>query len=243
MSGLEGQSRWRWIRDGAAAGAWNMAVDEALLECSERPTLRFYLWDRATISLGYFQRLEDCPPNLRSLPIVRRLTGGGAILHERELTYSLVAPASAWPIPSTRGMVEAVHACVASALEVDDLAASVPSGNVAQEPFLCFERRASSDLVVGGSKILGSAQRSRRGRLLQHGSILLRHSSHAAHLKGVCEVGPAVDEADLVDRIVSSLARTWSVPFEPGDLSAAETLFARRLDAERYSNAAWTARR
>ena len=86
----------RVIVDPPADGAWNMAVDEALLLSDERTglTIRFYQWEEPTLSLGYFQSLaerEQHPPSV-DCPMVRRASGGGAILHDRELTYSMVAP-------------------------------------------------------------------------------------------------------------------------------------------------------
>ena len=86
---------WRRIVDWDGAPGFHMALDEALLAPETPPTLRFYQWEQATLSLGYFQPFEEMrslPPELRAMPVVRRLTGGGAIVHERELTYSLVLP-------------------------------------------------------------------------------------------------------------------------------------------------------
>jgi len=111
---------WTVLRDPPAAGAWNMAVDEALLEEVRLlgPTLRLYMWSPATLSLGYFQAWEDRrlhPPSL-SCPVVRRPTGGGAILHDAELTYALVLPAEdAWAKARER-LYFAVHGAIASAL-------------------------------------------------------------------------------------------------------------------------------
>src|SRR5437868_14536590 len=94
-------ARWRLLRDGAARGDWNMAVDEALLEAvlsGGLPTLRFYDWQPACLSLGYFQRFEVVDPagcRAQGVDIVRRPTGGRAIIHDRELTDSLSVPAVA----------------------------------------------------------------------------------------------------------------------------------------------------
>ena len=87
------------IDDEPQSGAWNMAVDETLLEtaiASDLATLRFYRWREPTASLGYFQREADyfAETRLASLPAVRRLSGGGTLIHDRELTYSLILPAS-----------------------------------------------------------------------------------------------------------------------------------------------------
>src|SRR5262245_3748574 len=89
--------RLRLLIDPPASGAWNMAVDEALLETAATeglPTLRFYEWERPTLSLGYFQSAADRVHHAasRECPVVRRASGGGAIVHDRELTYSIAVP-------------------------------------------------------------------------------------------------------------------------------------------------------
>ena len=108
------------VRDPPAGGAWNMAVDEALLEEVHLlgPVLRLYMWSPATLSLGYFQVWEDRrlhPPSL-SCPVVRRPTGGGAILHDAELTYALVLPAEDVWAKGRERLYLAVHRAIASAL-------------------------------------------------------------------------------------------------------------------------------
>ena len=108
------------LQDPPAGGGWNMAVDEALLEGIGEfgPTLRLYRWSPATLSLGYFQVLEDRrlhPPSL-SCPVVRRPTGGGAILHDAELTYALVLPAEDMWTRSREKLYFAVHRAIATAL-------------------------------------------------------------------------------------------------------------------------------
>lgn len=175
----------RVLNDGALDGPTNMARDEALLlrvGRGESPgTLRLYQWDPPTISLGYFQRYADyasLPKPAGSLPIVRRLTGGGAILHDWELTYSLALPI-AHPLlqggPSR--LYGLMHNVVIAALaELGVLAArcgvSDDSG-AAKGPFFCFERRHCYDVLVGRDKLAGSAQRRTRQAVLQHGSIVI----------------------------------------------------------------------
>ena len=178
-------------------GADNMARDEHLLHSEElRPAvLRIYGWSPPTISLGYFQRyqaLADLPEELRGLAVVRRQTGGGAILHDREITYCLVVDDS---LPITRqspaGLYRLVHACWRDALAADqprvELAPdSLPFPSPRSGPFFCFQKPGQTDLVVGDEKLLGSAQRRISGQVLQHGSLLLdqRFAAHpGAHLQ------------------------------------------------------------
>jgi lipoate-protein ligase A len=205
--------------DPPATGAWNMAVDELLLaDAADRglATLRFYRWSEPTLSLGYFQRFADREQHAasRGSAVVRRQTGGGAILHDRELTYSLALPA--WhPLARTRqGLYRLVHQIFIDALKPyltdakrqctlhirGDLECAPPE----KEPFLCFQRSAPGDLLLvhcrqairsdyqhdslNGAKILGSAQRRVRGAILQHGSLIFKTSLNAPEILGIEEL-------------------------------------------------------
>ncbi|MFW5692933.1 MAG: lipoate--protein ligase family protein [Thermoguttaceae bacterium] len=173
--------------DPPLAGPWNMAVDEALLDDaaqSGRAFWRFYQWQEPTISLGYFQQYDEQAERYRErgLPMVRRLTGGGAILHDRELTYSVVLPRD-HPLARSRDELYGVaHRSVAAVLAPWGLAPQLfvaGPNRPACEPFLCFERRAPGDVIAGRHKLAGSAQRRRRGAVLQHGSVMLAASEAA----------------------------------------------------------------
>src|SRR5205085_4114386 len=165
-----------------ALGPWNMAVDEALLETAAatgQATLRFYQWQEPTLSLGYFQVLDDRRHHRPSenCPAVRRASGGGAILHDRELTYSLAIPQSGASRASARRLYEICHQTLIAALGdygvsaalYRDCSRSGTDDHQNDAPFLCFQRRTCFDVVIGDEKIAGSAQRRRRGALLQHG--------------------------------------------------------------------------
>lgn len=156
----------RLLVDPPQPGAWNMAVDEALLEeatANGTATLRFYQWSEPTLSLGYFQQYADRHVHAasRDCAIVRRQSGGGAILHDRELTYSLTLPPGHRLTRDAPHLYEAVHAAFIAALT--DLSSqkteahSNPTalrirGEVphteAAEPFLCFQRQAAGDVVL-----------------------------------------------------------------------------------------------
>lgn len=179
------------FRDAALDGPTNMARDEHLLydEAVRPAAVRIYAWDPPTISLGYFQRFADVarlPADVRSLAVVRRLTGGGAILHDREVTYCLVLDSSvpaATHAPTV--LYRLVHECWRVALSSDGPAAELapehfPLPTPRTGPFFCFEKPGQTDLIIGARKLLGSAQRRLPGRVLQHGSLLLgqRFASH-----------------------------------------------------------------
>lgn len=167
-----------------------MAADEALWravsEAASPPTLRFYLWDPPTISLGYFQEhaeVASLGSPLCDWPVVRRLTGGGAIAHCQEWTYSLTLPTHhPFLLEGATSLYDRLHAAVATALSTIGLTVhryGGPSPASSREgPTLCFQRRYRQDLVdARGEKIVGSAQRRGRGGILQHGSIVLAKES------------------------------------------------------------------
>lgn len=222
-----------------------MAVDEALLlsaiaDPSALPTLRFYRWREPTISLGYFQSAHEIPTELATLPFVRRLSGGGAIVHHHELTYSLVLPAGHWPRAALPDLVRDVHHAIQFA--IPQLVAAEP---IAQEtePFLCFQRRSARDLVAGSHKIVGSAQRSRRGALLQHGSILQQRSPAAPRFAGLHDLGTPAADGLLMTSIRDGLSRLWGWNFEAALLGDAERSTARGLDKRKYRSDDWNRRR
>ncbi|HEX5106067.1 MAG TPA: lipoate--protein ligase family protein, partial [Pirellulaceae bacterium] len=189
----------RLMLDPPAPGAWNMAVDEVLLDSAATAgiaTLRFYQWSEPTLSLGYFQAAagREQHPASRACPLVRRASGGGAIVHHRELTYSIALPLRDSRSQAATDLYNACHESLVAALAELGVTAemyqpaescAVSAESHANRPFLCFERRACGDIVCGTSKIVGSAQRRRRGAVLQHGSILLGRSACAPELPGI----------------------------------------------------------
>jgi lipoyl(octanoyl) transferase len=226
-----------------ADGPTQMAADEALLEhviTTGRPALRFYNWDPPTLSLGYFQPYAS---RLPGLPVVRRMTGGGAIVHDRELTYALGLPPG--PIQKDPHWACRMHDIIRVALAEWGVTAVSGCGlEVGRGAFLCFEHQSPGDLLLGGHKIGGSAQRKRDGVILQHGSILLAASQHAPRFHGIRELtGTTIDPQGFADRLGRTLSRItgWS----PAPVEWSVDLKARRwqLGIERYANPAWTERR
>jgi lipoate-protein ligase A len=229
-----------------------MARDEYLLHAGEfRPAVvRVYGWSPPTISLGYFQRharLASLPQELRELPVVRRQTGGGAILHDREVTYCLVVDDS---LPIARqtpaALYELTHGLWRDVLAADGIRCeiapdSLPAPSPRSGPFFCFEKPGKTDLLSGNAKLVGSAQRRIAGRVLQHGSLLLGRR-FAAH-PGADLGEPAAERvADWIGRFIETLAAALSLEHRPAAwtpqmLSGVER---RRL---RYAGEDWTQRR
>jgi lipoate-protein ligase A len=216
----------------------NLALDEALLR-SGRETLRLYAWDPPGFSLGFFQRAGgiDCPPGFR---LVRRPTGGGAIAHAGELTISWVG---------ARRRVEevygAMNAIVAEALA--SFGVRVVPGTAEPEAApagLCFDAHTCYDLLAGGRKLFGSAQRRGGGRFLLHGSLPLGRNPVSRGATSLSEVsGRAVDRAEAEAAVIRAAEGAWGTSLVAEAPTAGEWQLAERLVLERYGNAAWTHRR
>jgi len=176
---------WRVIR-ARGRPAENMALDVAVAwavgEGIAPPTLRFYEWDPPAVSLGYAQGegtldLEAC--TRVGLPVVRRPTGGGAVLHGGDLTYAVALPRHrSWGARSVAASCRVIHAAVASGLRRLGVAAEMADPRAGHPPATrgcaaCFAALSGSEIAVGGRKLVGSAQRRFRRAILQHGSILL----------------------------------------------------------------------
>jgi len=195
-------------------GETNMSRDAAMLQSAVddgKCALRLYEWDRPTLSLGYFQKPEIIPSEFDQLPTVRRISGGGAILHHHELTYACAIPARHTLASDPTSLYRVIHDRIVAVLAEFDF--NVCSrGQVAirqlNEPFLCFLREDPHDLVIDGHKVLGSAQRRRKGAVLQHGSLLLRESEFAPGLPGLLDLANLKKCPLVVDRLgigISSL--------------------------------------
>lgn len=224
-----------------------MAVDEAMLDSAvehEVCTVRVYRWSEATVSLGYFQPAEEAArnPRLAGLPAVRRLTGGGAIIHHHEITYSCCLPASHPIAADPTALYGLVHAAIITLLDAHGIVARLRGAAVPERTprFLCFGRGDRHDVLAETHKVVGSAQRRRRGAVLQHGSLLFRRSEFAPEHPGLCDLTgcsppTAAFDRELGARIASAVAADSS----PGTLSEPEVQLAQRLETEKYSRLTW----
>lgn len=182
--------QWRYILTEPMSPAMNMAIDEAILtlhsEGKVPPTIRFYTWNPATLSIGYFQKAEkeiDMETvQARDLGFVRRPTGGRAVLHDQELTYSVVVSENHPKMPSS--VTEAYKVISMGLLHgFQELGLNAEMVSLANEEekekysspgsSACFDSPSWYELVVEGKKVAGSAQTRQKGVILQHGSILL----------------------------------------------------------------------
>ncbi len=257
---MKKRGKWRLIFSRPSFGPGNMAIDEALFLLSGSSgfdgTLRFYFWKPACISLGYFQRPEDALDaalcKASGIGITRRITGGGAIYHHAEITYSITANLPNAVIPSN---VDASYRSLEEFIikSLNMLGAKVSYRGKAEpenKNFYCFARPSKYDVVCGGKKIAGSAQR-RSGRLfLQHGSILLNLKEldkMFAVLKPDCDIFPAKkafeekvtaldaapgqipDKDEICKKLARSFENTCRVELREGTLTQKEKALAKSL--------------
>jgi lipoate-protein ligase A len=231
----------RLIQDGPLPGAVNMARDEALLETRRVPTLRFYRWDRPTLSLGYFQPADDLPleaVRARGGAVVRRSTGGKAILHEHELTYSLCAPETGALAGGPAAAMTAVHEALAAELERQAQASVTLRREAAMRSDIggsawCFEDSSPLDLALDGRKLLGSAARRRDGWILFHGSLVLTVPEETPN---VAALGREPDEAALARALGAALGMDFlGGGWEPAELERAEAIAAAKFGSEAFT--------
>jgi lipoyl(octanoyl) transferase len=264
---------WRLIIDPQpASGAWNMAVDEAVFELMDSgqslPTLRLYTWTPPCLSLGLAQPVSDV--NLVYLAqsrweLVRRPTGGRAILHTDEITYSVIGPLGD---PRLSGTViesyQKIGGALLKALNIIGLEAEMAESAIDPNKKLspvCFEVPSIYEMTVAGKKILGSAQARRRKSLLQHGSLPLfgdltrithclvfedetdrqkaaaRLLEHATNVKIVTGKQIAWDEA--TSAFIEGFEEKLNLKLLPGSLSRDELALAEKLYTEKYNNIEW----
>ncbi|MCX7426996.1 MAG: lipoate--protein ligase [Planctomycetia bacterium] len=241
----------RLLIDSPASGAWNMAVDEVLLESAAESGgcwWRFYRWREPTLSLGYFQLLEDRARHAasRHCGVVRRASGGGAIVHDAELTYSLAVTAGHPLAKGPAQLYRTIHATLVDVLAGFGIEASLWAGTGVRsedQPFLCFQRRAAGDVVCGDAKIGGSAQRRLRGAVLQHGSVLLERSGAAPELAGLADLGATIGHEPLIASWTAALSDRLRLEFRGTSLSEAQQARAAALARTKYGSPAWTAHR
>jgi lipoate-protein ligase A len=220
-----------------------MGVDEALLRSAGeggRPALRFYRWRGPWLSLGYAQPddgARDARCARAGVGIVRRCTGGRAVLHGSDLTYALAAPACALPegVGASYALVAEALAAGLRALGIEVERRARAAGPPSEAGFDCFARPAAEELCAGGAKLVGSAQRRAGGGVLQHGSLRLEPDPAPARLASGLGGPGATSLRELghepaLGALCESLARAFEgclgVRLEPAGLTPGERRFA-----------------
>lgn len=242
-------SPFRLIIDPPNSGDWNMAADEVLLrnaDATGQRTLRFYQWSEPTLSLGYFQNHADRDGHAasRQCPLIRRHSGGGAIMHDHELTYSLTLPISDRLSRDAQALYANIHATLVECLQSMNVDCELHSGAMSDSAFLCFQRRSSGDITLNDQKIMGSAQRRTKHGMLQHGSLLLRQSNAAPELPGIAEIaGSNLTCEEITNCWAKLLADGFSARFHEDMFAADEVDEIKSLANEKYRAEKWTFRR
>lgn len=241
-------ARWRLLLDGPGAGPWNMAVDEALLRSAQRggaPTLRFYGWDGAWLSLGFAQSLEAARRAAcreAGVGIVRRATGGRAVLHGADLTYAVAAPAAALPagLHATYALIGEALREALSALGIAAERSASGAGAAGPGGFDCFQALAAHEICARGRKLAGSAQRRAGGGVLQHGSLRLGPDPLAARAAAglaadaatsLAELGFALSAEQVRAACAGAFASVLPATLVEGSLDQVELVQARELVA------------
>jgi len=263
---MTASSAWRLIVHDQGEPAWNMAFDEATLEHAVehggRATLRFFDWARPAITIGYAidapatLELDEC--ERRGVAVVRRVTGGGIVFHGWDLTYAITFPREA--IAPGEGLIEtyrAINRAFAAALERFGVRAGLLEGAARSGPpaGACFARPTRYDLVVAEKKLVGNAQRRRRGWLVNHGSMpldegyrellpLLRDEREAAAFaEESVTLGelarPLPRRAELIAAIVEAFGGGLGVRIEESPALDNEVARADELVACKYGDRRW----
>jgi lipoate-protein ligase A len=269
-------SHWRLILSPVADGAANMAMDEAILESvtagTAPPTLRLYAWQPACLSIGYAQpvgEVDEARLRSQGWGLVRRPTGGRAILHIDELTYAVVAPSSnrhleGGVLASYRHLSQGLIAGLQNlGLEPEVRDADPVSEEQRVDP-VCFEVPSAYEITVAGRKLIGSAQLRRQGGVLQHGSMPLtgdigriclalsfpdeatrlaridRLRSRACTIEGL--LGHEVEWGEAAGALRLGFCEALGLWFEESEISEAEARRAAELVPERYAHPSWTGR-
>ena len=255
---------WRVLLSPPMRGAENMALDEALLERARESgegVVRIYSWSRPTLSLGRNQTAlgsyDAARARTRGVDVVRRPTGGRALYHHREITYSVTARTI--PGESLRRAYDAINTLLAEALNemgVDVAVAGRSSGRTPRPGITpCFELPSQGELVHDGRKLVGSAQFREGGAYLQHGSILVDDDQAAlASLSSVplaeipaaatlrAAIGRSPTPGEMADVVFDVVRRRWDAAAEPLEIGPPTTLRCEALRV-RYQDDAWTWRR
>ena len=253
---------WRLIDDIPRKAFFNMALDEAISESVKNrlspPTLRLYLWSEPSVSIGYFQKTSEINVEYcegKGYPIVRRSTGGTAILHDSEITYSLSARTDIEPF--RKGLLQnymAISNALVSALRQFNLNAEISkSKNRGQRAPLCFKTSSYGEISVNGQKIIGSAQRRYKECFLQQGTILfdlnerelIRVIRQKSGASDVSEIGtitkfdPSVTVKNLKNTLKNSFENIFNIQFALEGPTEFEMNLAGKLEAEKYSTKNW----
>jgi lipoyl(octanoyl) transferase len=244
-------------------GSWNMAVDDFLFQnLGEKPEtyLRFYSWERPTVSLGYSQKYDkvlDADYCRRTgIDIVRRMTGGKLVLHFNEVTYSICSSDTDLFTGSLKGSYRLISQALIAGLEKMGIKASLsqpPPQAYVRGNLPCFSYPAEDEIVVKGRKIAGSAQKREEGKFLQHGSIplineeqrlrsvsKLKAGRDSVRMISISEVlGKSLGFTQAASALAGGMKEFFAVDLKPYPLNASQIKEIKALQEQRHENPAW----
>lgn len=248
--------RFRLIETKQDNAHMNMAIDEALLS-SKIPVLRFYSWKPAGLSIGYFQPIKNFNFNnlkKHEVDIVRRITGGNAVLHDRELTYSFIIDENKMP----KSIIDSYKQISKGLLQgLKNLGLSPEMNKNVEKKgrsAACFNDPSWYEILVDGKKIVGSAQKRVDGKLLQHGAVLIdidieKYASlfENASLKNLKNRITSINKelnvkktyADVKKAMKSGFEKALKIDFIEDNLTKKEEDTAKKLYNEKYSSDKW----
>ena len=243
----------RFIVDLPQPGSWNMAVDEALMhvvgeDVTSSPVLRFYFWNEPTLSLGYFQKHEERLGHSasREIAMVRRNSGGGAIVHHHELTYSLTIHQDHELAKKTSDLYFQMHQALVESLNDHGVSPSINENLDAdlESNFLCFQRRAPNDVLLDVHKVCGSAQRKKFNAISQHGSVIFQTSTFAPEIIGINEIsGKKLEYQAFISTWKGRVSQRLGWDLASSELSEAETIRAEEIQKVKFSTVKWCLKR
>jgi lipoate-protein ligase A len=265
---------WRFLDTGPCRATYNMALDEAIAVAVKResapPTLRLYGWYEPSVSIGYFQKIMDVDVRYcvkKNIPLVRRLTGGRAILHGHEITYSFSSKTmsgrfsngllDSYKKISTAFGIALSKMSIYADMKLVRACRGLPFSRLRSKSPLCFQSVSYGEITINGRKVIGSAQKRWTDALLQQGSIpLVTDGDDAAKVFrldtaqkmkdsfiGLRDVLPGFMPEEFKEAVRISFEETFDVKFDVSSLSPEEISMARKLEAEKYLSHEWNFKR
>lgn len=264
-------THWRFIDSGPGAAFSNMAVDEAIAslirEGKNPPALRLYEWEAPSVSIGYFQKIGSINTAYcadKNMPVVRRLTGGRAVFHYKELTYSFSAATTHWAFSgSLKESYKKINDALCLAVSIVGLPSETSiakernSTDYASKNPFCFDSASYGEVILNNKKIIGSAQKRWKDGLLQQGSIPFSmdeeviknifnidyRSNLRTGMTGLREAAPELTLNRFKEAVRTAFEKIFQIEFIQAPLSQEEIRLALELEARRYQTPEWNLRR
>ena len=248
---------WRLIDTKNSNAFYNMAVDEALMKLSKVPTLRFYTWKPTAVSLGYFQSIKDidlafCKKN--KIDVVRRITGGKAVFHDMEITYSFIIDEDKVP-KSVVGSYKKISNSVLMALRNLGIDAEFNENVIKTKSPVCLNNPSWYEIIVNGKKIAAAAQTRKNKKLLQHGPILIdiEYNKLCSVFKNnknlinktnkkiisINQFKKNINQKQLKKELKKGFEDNFKVKFKEDVLTKEENILIKKLIKDKYKTKEW----